>query len=54
MSDAKKEYFNNQTKKQTQSVDQDILKEQHPSMPVHQKRSSSSTVGKRPTEFEKE
>ena len=54
MSDAKKEYFQQKTSRQTQSVDQDILKEQHPSMPVHQKRSSSSTVGKRPAEFDKE
>ena len=54
MSDAKKEYFQQRTGRQTESVDQDILKEQHPSMPVHQKRSSSSTVGKRPAEFDKE
>ena len=54
MSDAKKEYFQQKTSRQTQSVDQDILKEQHPSMPVHQKRSSTSTVGKRPAEFDKE
>ena len=54
MSDAKKEYFQQKTSRQTQSVDQDILKEQHPSMPVHQKRSSTATVGKRPAEFDKE
>ena len=54
MSDAKKEYFKQKTNRQTQSVDQDILKEQHPSMPVHQKRSSTATVGKRPAEFDKE
>ena len=54
MSDAKKEYFKQKTSRQTQSVDQDILKEQHPSMPVHQKRSSTATVGKRPAEFDKE
>ena len=54
MSDAKKEYFQQKTSRQTQSVDQDILKEQHPSMPIHQKRSSSTTTGKRKTEFEEE
>jgi hypothetical protein len=54
ISDAKKEYFKQKTNRQTQSVDQDILKEQHPSMPVHQKRSSTATVGKRPAEFDKE
>ena len=54
MSDAKKEYFQQKTCRQTQSVAQDILKAQHPSMPVHQKRSSTSTVGKRPAEFDKE
>ena len=54
MSDAKKEYFKQKTNRQTQSVDQDILKEQHPSMPVHQKRSSTATVGNRPAEFDKE
>ena len=34
--------------------DADILKQQHPSMPVHQKRSSSTTTGKRKTEFSEE
>ena len=54
MSDAKKEYFEQKTKRQSQAVDADILKEQHPSMPVHQKRSSSVTKGKRKTEFSEE
>ena len=54
MSDAKKEYFEQKTKRQSQAVDADILKEQHPSMPVHQKRSSSVTQGKRKTEFSEE
>ena len=52
--DAKKEYFEDKTQRQTKSVDSDILKEQHPSMPIHQKRSSSVTQGKRKTEFSEE
>ena len=54
MSDAKKEYFEQKTQRQSRAVDADILKEQHPSMPVHQKRSSSTTTGKRKTEFSEE
>ena len=54
MSDAKKEYFEQKTHRQSEAVDADILKQQHPSMPVHQKRSSSTTTGKRKTEFSEE
>ena len=43
----KKEYFKQKTERQSQAVDADILKQQHPSMPVHQKRSSSTTTGKK-------
>ena len=47
MAEAKKEYFQNRTKQQTQAVDADVLKEQHPSMPISQQRKSSSSVGKK-------
>jgi hypothetical protein len=47
MADAKKEYFQNRTKQQTQAVDADVLKEQHPSMPISQQRKSSVSVGKK-------
>ena len=45
--EAKKEYFRNKTKSQTSAVKADILKEQHPSMPLTQKRNSSVSVGKK-------
>ena len=47
MADAKRDYFQNRTKQQTQAVDADVLKEQHPSMPITQQRKSSSSVGKK-------
>ena len=47
MAEAKSEYYRNKTKSQTSAVDADILKEQHPSMPLTQKRSSSVSVGKK-------
>ena len=47
MAEAKEEYFRNKTKQQTNAVEADILKEQHPSMPLTQKRSSSVSVGKK-------
>jgi hypothetical protein len=47
MAEAKSEYYRNKTKSQTSAVEADILKEQHPSMPLTQKRSSSVSVGKK-------
>jgi hypothetical protein len=47
MAEAKSEYYRNKTKSQTSAVDADILKEQHPSMPLTQRRSSSVSVGKK-------
>jgi len=50
MAEAKKEYYENKTQTQTEAVDADILKEQHPSMPVTQRRKSSVSFGKKKTE----
>ena len=47
MADAKRDYFQNRTRQQTRAVDADVLKEQHPSMPISQQRKSSSSVGKK-------
>ena len=50
MAEAKKEYYESKTQTQTQAVDADILKEQHPSMPVTQQRKSSISFGKKKLE----
>tara|TARA_R100001463_G_scaffold28104_1_gene64582 strand:- start:489 stop:959 length:471 start_codon:yes stop_codon:yes gene_type:complete len=50
MAEAKKEYYEGKTQTQTEAVDADILKEQHPSMPVTQRRKSSVSFGKKKTE----
>ena len=47
MAEAKQEYYANKTTTQTAAVDADILKEQHPSMPVTQRRKSSVSLGKK-------
>jgi|TARA_R110000803_G_scaffold210567_2_gene282670 hypothetical protein len=47
MLDAKREYYEGKTRQQTQAVDADILKEQHPSMPLTQNRKSSVSLGKK-------
>lgn len=47
MAEAKQEYYANKTTTQTAAVDADILKEQHPSMPVTQRRKSSVSFGKK-------
>ena len=47
MADAKKEYFENKTQMQTEAVDNDLLKEQNPSMPITQRRNSSVSYGKK-------
>ena len=47
MADAKKEYFENKTQMQTEAVDNDLLKEQNPSMPITQRRNSSVSFGKK-------
>jgi hypothetical protein len=47
MAEAKQEYYASKTTTQTAAVDADILKEQHPSMPVTQRRKSSVSFGKK-------
>ena len=47
IADAKKEYFQNKTQMQTEAVDNDLLKEQNPSMPISQRRNSSVSYGKK-------
>ena len=47
MAEAKNEYYQDRTQSQTDAVDADILKEQHPSMPVTQRRKSSVSLGKK-------
>ena len=40
-------YYGNRTREQMQAVDQDLMKEQHPSMPIHQNRQSRVSFGGR-------
>ena len=39
------EYYGNRTREQMIAVDQDLMKEQHPSMPINQSRQSRVTFG---------
>lgn len=41
------EYYGLRTREQMQAVDQDLMKEQHPSMPIHQNRQSRVSFGGR-------
>jgi len=40
-------YYGLRTREQMQAVDQDLMKEQHPSMPIHQTRQSRVSFGGR-------
>jgi hypothetical protein len=40
-------YYGNRTREQMQAVDQDLMKDQHPSMPIHQSRQSRVSFGGR-------
>ena len=40
------EYFRDQTRNQMTAVDQDLMKEQHPSMPIEKSRRTKVTFGK--------
>ena len=42
---ARDEYFANLTSDQQQSVDNDLMREEHPSMPISQDRQSRVTFG---------
>ena len=54
MSEAKKEFFEEKTRRQTAAVDNDLLKTQHPSMPITQQRDSRATTGKKKSEFDED
>ena len=41
------EYYGGRTREQMTAVDQDLMKEQHPSMPIHNDRQSRVTFGGR-------
>jgi|TARA_Y100000385_G_scaffold53526_1_gene50950 hypothetical protein len=41
------EYYGGRTREQMTAVDQDLMKEQHPSMPIHNDRRSRVTFGGR-------
>jgi len=41
------EYYGNRTREQMTAVDQDLMKEQHPSMPINQQRQSKVSFGGR-------
>ena len=40
------EYFRDQTRNQMKAVDENLMREQHPSMPIHTDRQSRVTFGK--------
>ena len=46
------EYFRDQTRNQMKAVDENLMREQHPSMPIHTERQSRVTFGgnKKPSE----
>ena len=50
--DERTEYFREQTRTQMEAVDQNLMREQHPSMPIHTERQSRVTFGgnKKPSE----
>mgnify|MGYP003146548522 CR=1 FL=1 len=39
------EYFRNLTNQKTEAIENDLHKEEHPSMPIHQERQSRVTFG---------
>ena len=41
------EYYGGRTREQMTAVDHDLMKEQHPSMPIHNDRQSRVTFGGR-------
>ena len=43
--DSRTEYFAQQTKDRNEALDRDLKREQHPSMPIDQKRQTSVTFG---------
>ena len=45
IAESRNEYFEQQTSDQMTAVDNDLMKEQHPSMPISQDRQSRVTFG---------
>ena len=45
-------YYGTRTREQMVAVDQDLMKEQHPSMPIHQSRQSRVSFGGRERDSE--
>ena len=43
--EARKEYFNKMTQDKTDAIDKDLMKEQHPSMPINSERQTRVTFG---------
>ena len=43
--EARKEYYAKVTQDKTDAIDNDLLKEQHPSMPINQERQTRVTFG---------
>jgi len=44
------EYYRDQTRNQMKAVDENLMREQHPSMPIHSDRQSRVTFGGKPPE----
>ena len=45
LAQSREAYFNNKTKEREDAVQNDVLKEQHPSMPINQDRQTRVTFG---------
>ena len=44
------EYYRDQTRNQMKAVDENLMRDQHPSMPIHSDRQSRVTFGGKPSE----
>ena len=44
------EYYRDQTRNQMKAVDENLMREQHPSMPIHNDRQSRVTFGGKPSD----
>ena len=50
--DSRNEWVNTRTRNQQRAVDESLLKEQHPSMPINQQRSSDVSHGRKTPQFD--
>ena len=50
--DSRNEWVNTRTRNQQRAVDESLLKEQHPSMPINQQRSSDISHGRKKPQFD--